>query len=146
MATLIIGDGRHDRCRARRGRPPSFAPQNAFEDEMLARLRTRFGHVSFERLLAASGLQNIYGVAAEARGRKEPPPTAEAIVASALRGDALALQAVEAFVSIFGSFAGNMVLCTGGFDGIFLVSPLIESMLPLIERAGFVPRSSARAG
>jgi glucokinase len=137
MATLIMGEGGIIHVVPGEGGHTSFAPQNAFEDEMLARLRTRLGHVSFERLLAASGLQNIYGVAAEARGRKEPPPTAEAIVASALRGDVLATQAVEAFISVLGSFAGNMVLCTGGFDGVFLVSPLIEAMLPLIERNGF---------
>jgi glucokinase len=110
MATLIMGEGGIIHVVPGEGGHTSFAPQNAFEDEMLARLRTRLGHVSFERLLAASGLQNIYGVAAEARGRKEPPPTAEAIVQSALRGDALASQAVEAFISILGSFAGNMVL------------------------------------
>lgn len=137
MATLIIGEDGAVTVIAGEGGHSSFAPQSPEEDALLLRLRSRFGHVSFERLLAGSGLQNIHAAVGEAKGRTGEPPAPEAIVAAALHGDSIAAEAAAHFTAILGSFAGNMLLCTGGFDGLFLVSPLIRSMLPLIERGRF---------
>ncbi len=137
MATLIIGEEGGVTVIAGEGGHSSFAPQSPEEDALLLRLRSRFGHVSFERLLAGSGLQNIYAAVAEAKGRATAAPAAEEIVAAALHGDAIAAEAADLFTTILGSFAGNMLLCTGGFNGLFLVSPLIRSLLPLIERGRF---------
>ncbi|MGZ8362178.1 MAG: glucokinase, partial [Allosphingosinicella sp.] len=138
MATLIVGENGAITAVAGEGGHSSFAPQNAQEDALLAQLRARFaGHVSFERLLASSGLQVIHAAVAESKGRPGVPPAAEAIVASALRGDPIAVEAADLFTAMLGSFAGNMVLCTGAFDGLYLVSPILRSMLPLIERGKF---------
>jgi len=137
MASLIVGESGAVTVVAGEGGHSSFAPQTPQEDALLVQLRARLGHVSFERLLASAGLQAIQAAVAESKGRPGVPPAAETIVASALRGDAIALEAADLFTAMLGSFAGNMVLCTGAFDGLFLVSPLLRSMLPLIERGKF---------
>ncbi|WP_162806663.1 glucokinase [Sphingosinicella terrae] len=137
MATLSIGDDGAVTVIPGEGGHSSFAPQNAREDALLAKLRGRHGHVSFERLLASFGLQFIYANLMESKGRAGEPPAAETIIAAAVRGDALAAEAVEQFNAVLGSFVGNMVLCTGAFDGVFLVSPMLRGLVPLLDRGGF---------
>lgn len=116
----------------------SFAPQNAREDAILAAFRKKNGgHVSYERLLAGFGLQAIYAWVAERDGRQVAPHTPEAIIAAAIRRDPVAVEACDIFLEAMGSFVGNAVLCAGAFDGVFLVSPMLQAMLPLIERSRF---------
>ena len=138
MAALIVGESGAITVVPGEGGHSSFAPQTPQEDALLIQLRARFGgHVSFERLLASSGLQAIYASVIESKGRPGVPPAAETIIASALRGDSLALEATDIFTAVLGSFAGNMALSTGAFDGLFLVSPILRAMIPLIERGKF---------
>jgi len=147
-ATLAIGADGLPTVFAGEGGHSSFSPQNGEEDALLASLRTRHGHVSFERLLANFGLQNIHAFVGERQGRTSQPPAAEAIVAAAQRADAQARAAVDLFTSILGAFVGNMVLATGTFDGVFLVSPLLGQMLPFLGdgrfRAAFTAKGRMR--
>lgn len=148
MAVLAIGADGGPRVFAGEGGHSSFSPQNADEDALLAVLRAKYGHVSFERLLASFGLQNIYAFLAERQGRHGEPPPAEAIVAAALRADAQARAAVDLFTAILGSFVGNIVLSSGTFDGVFLVSPLLGQMQPILAdgrfRAAFLAKGRMR--
>jgi glucokinase len=136
-AVLAIGADGTPRVFAAEGGHGSFSPQNRDEDELLAVLRARHGHVSFERLLANVGLQNIHAYIGERQGRRGEPPPAEAIVAAAQRADAQSRAAVDLFTAILGSFVGNVVLTTGTFDGVFLVSRLLGQMLPFLGDARF---------
>jgi glucokinase len=147
-AVLAIGPDGMPRVFAGEGGHSSFSPQNAEEDALLAALRAKLGHVSFERLLAAFGLQNIHAFVGERQGKKGEPPAAETIVAAAQRADAQSRAAVDIFTSILGSFVGNVVLTTGTFDGVFLVSPLLGQMLPFLTdgrfRAAFIAKGRMR--
>lgn len=53
------------------------------------------------------------------------------------RSDRRAVEAVDIFSEILGSFVGNSVLAAGAFDGVFLVSPLLGSMLPTLQCSRF---------
>ncbi|TXC62173.1 hypothetical protein FRZ32_00020 [Sphingosinicella ginsenosidimutans] len=93
LGVAVLAMGREGKVRVypSEGGHASFAPQNADEDALLAHLRARHGHVSYERLLAAFGLQNIHGWLAMKSGRTAgPAPAAETIVNAAQRGDAMA--------------------------------------------------------
>ena len=83
------------------------------------------------------------GRAGEA-SRRPPKP----IVAAAQRADAQSRAAVDLFAAILGSFVGNVVLTTGTFDGVFLVSPLLGQMLPFLGdgrfRAAFLAKGRMR--
>ena len=136
-AVLAIGPDGTPRVFAGEGGHSSFAPQNPDEDALLAALRARHGHVSFERLLANFGLQNIHAFIGERQGKRGDPPPAETIVAAAQRADAQSRAAVDLFAAILGSFVGNAVLTTGTFDGVFLVSPLLGQMLPFLGEGRF---------
>ena len=135
LGVAVLAMGREGKVRVypSEGGHASFAPQNADEDALLAHLRARHGHVSYERLLAGFGLQNIYGWLAMKSGRTAgPAPAAETIVNAAQRGDAMAGDAIAIFARILGSFVGDIVLATGTFDGVYLVSPLLGALRPAL--------------
>jgi glucokinase len=137
MATLVIRDDGLPIVIESEGGHASFAAQNEREDALLSRLRRKFGHVSSERLISNAGLQNIHAWLQEEGGRSMAPPPPDQIIASALRGEAMALEAARMFVSALGNFVGNAVLAAGAWDGLFLVSPMLQQMLPLLERPEF---------
>lgn len=104
-----------------------FAPENELETELLLYLQKEYGHVSFERTLSGPGLHNIYrfllhtGRGSEStlikeRFVKEEP--AGVISNAALEeNDPISMAALDIFVSIYGSEAGNLalkLLSTGG--------------------------------
>jgi glucokinase len=143
-ATLVVDEAGSTTVMSSEAGHSSFSPQSAREDALLGALRGKYGHVSFERLLAASGLLYIYGWLAESDGQKaDPLLAAEDIVSAAVgRRHPRAVEAVDLFVEILGSFVGNSVLTAGAFDGAFLVGPLLGSMLPVLQsprfRAAFI--------
>jgi glucokinase len=137
VATLVIGDDGSPTVLESEGGHASFSPQSEREDRLAAALRRRFGHASFERLVSFQGLQNIYGFIQEEGGRSASPPSPDQIVSAALRGDPVAREATDLFAAALGNFAGSMVLATGAWDGVLMVSPMIRQMLPLLEGPAF---------
>jgi glucokinase len=129
-ATLVIRDSGAVVLDSEGGHA-SFSPESEREDRLLAALRRKYRHVSFERLVSHQGLENIHNWLSESDDR--PAAGSDQIVAAALRGDARAREAVEIFASALGTFAGNQVLSAGAWDGVFLVGSMLRQMLPLLE-------------
>jgi glucokinase len=144
MATLSVRADGSTVALESEGGHASFAPQSAAEDALLASLRRRFGHVSYERLLSHQGLQFLYSAVAERQGLRSEPPDPYAIIAASSRGDALARETVEIFASVLGSFVGNGVLTVGAWDGVFLVGDLMREMVPLLGRSRFRSQMAAK--
>jgi glucokinase len=104
-----------------------FGPRNDLEVELLRYLLGRFEHVSYERVLSGPGLHNVYQFLPDTGRGEEPAWLAEqiaqgdpsaAISKSALEGTSeICVQALDMFVSLYGSEAGNLalkMLATGG--------------------------------
>jgi glucokinase len=91
-----------------------FAPQNREQTLLLLKLLERFPHVSWERVCSGQGIANIYWCITE----KMETPAHVAELAAA--GDADAVRAMEMFVDIYGSEAGNMALRVLARGGVFL--------------------------
>lgn len=107
--------------RASEGGHIDFAPNDANEVEFYRWLAAQFGHVSYERILSGSGLQNTYRFTRGDDAADEPPA---AIVALAKQGDATALDAIATFVKVFAAYAGNLALAFNPTGGIFLCGGL----------------------
>jgi glucokinase len=136
-----------------------FAPQGDLQIELLRILASRYGHVSYERVLSGPGLVNVYEFLRE-KGRGQEPAgfaaqlsqgdAAAAISRAALDGsNPLAEQALDMWVSVYGAEAGNLALKTMATGGIFLgggISPKILQKLtgPLFMRA-FLEKGRLRA-
>lgn len=119
-----------------------FAPRNELELDLLRYLMGRYEHVSYERVLSGPGLHNIYEFLRDT-GRAEEPaalaaaiqhgdPSAEISKAGLDGSSAIAVQALDIFISIYGAEAGNLALKVVATGGTFIgggIAPKIISKL-----------------
>lgn len=115
-----------------------FGPRNAQQDGLLASLRARHGHVSWERVVSGPGLAGIFEYLRErgeasglgsVAGEEGPARVCEAALAGA---DAAAGKALEMFLDCYGAFAGNLALAGLTRGGIYIaggIAPRIVSRL-----------------
>jgi glucokinase len=119
-----------------------FAPGNAEQRELLCYLADRQPRVSVEDVLSGRGLVNVYrylasrfpDTADEALARAMAAGDAAATVSeAALSGcDALAGRALDLFVAIYGTQAGNLALTCLASGGVYIaggVAPRIRACL-----------------
>ncbi|WP_321866625.1 bifunctional transcriptional regulator/glucokinase [Paraburkholderia tropica] len=123
----------------------SFSPQDEREDVVLQFARKKWPHVSFERVCAGPGIELIYRALA-ARDKKKVAAelnTAD-VVTRALEGDELALETVECFCGILGSFAGNIAMTLGSLGGIYIGGGVVPRLGELFMRSSFRQRFEAK--
>jgi glucokinase len=132
-------DGVQHHVFASEGGHGDFAPRNPLEVEMFNYLRTRFGHVSYERIISGPGLVNVFNFLRDT-GRGAPPQwlvdemahsdPAAAISRAGIEGKcALCEQALDLFVSIYGAEAGNLALKIMATGGVYLGGGIAPKML-----------------
>ncbi|MFD1555446.1 bifunctional transcriptional regulator/glucokinase [Paraburkholderia silviterrae] len=123
----------------------SFSPQDEREDIVLQFARKKWPHVSFERVCAGPGIELIYRALA-ARDKKKPAATIDTaeIVKRAHDGEALAVETVECFCGILGSFAGNIAMTLGSLGGIYIGGGVVPRLGELFARSSFRQRFEAK--
>jgi glucokinase len=121
-----------------------FAPTDSHEIELLRTLIPRYRRVSVERLVSGPGLENLYWANLRiARGRPDVPvasPSAPEVVELARAGDATALQAVEDFLDVMGSFCGDMALASWATGGVYLSGGVFPRLFPFFDAERFRTR------
>jgi glucokinase len=120
-----------------------FAPQDAFEDDLLRRMRQQFSHVSIERLVSGPGLAQIR---AALPGAQDAPVFTEDrdLWAAAISGaDCFARAALERFCLCLGAIAGDVAL-TQGANAIVLAGGLSPRIAALLPATGFAQRLIAK--
>lgn len=122
-----------------------FAPGSAEEREVLRVLLDEFPRVSWERLLSGPGLVNLYRALATTRGvTAQVLQPAEITQRAAGGSDALALHTVELFCALLGAFAGDVVLGSGAWDGVYLAGGVTPRLLPWLQQEAFRNRFEAK--
>jgi glucokinase len=132
-------DGSQHHVFASEGGHGDFAPRNQLEVELFNYLRTRFGHVSYERIVSGPGLVNVFNFLRDT-GRGAPQPwlldemtnsdPAAAISRAAIESKCpLSEQAVDLFISIYGAEAGNLALKIMAVGGVYLGGGIAPKML-----------------
>jgi len=136
----LFWDGKTHHVFACEGGHTDFGPQDDIQTELLRFLRNRFGHVSYERILAGPGLVNVYEFLQESSGAQsvsidtKNPDAAAAISHAALNGgDPLADKALDIFVSVYGAEAGNLALKAMATGGLFLGGGISPKILPKLQ-------------
>ncbi|HEV2221419.1 MAG TPA: glucokinase [Candidatus Acidoferrales bacterium] len=133
---------------ASEGGHSSFAPSDELQDEMLKYMRVKFGHVSWERFVCGPGLVNIYEFLRDT-GRGDEPPwlaaemkqgdPAPVISRTALAGkSALCEKALDLFVVLLGSEAGNMALKVLATGGVYIGGGIAPKILPKLQTPAFL--------
>jgi glucokinase len=120
-----------------------FAPRGNLQIELLQFLESRYGHVSYERVLSGPGLVNVYeflrgkGYGDEPAGfaaQLEHGDAAAVISSAALDGsNRLAEQALDLWISVYGAEAGNLALKAMATGGIFLSGGITPKILPKLS-------------
>ena len=127
---------------ATEGGHASFAPTNERAIELLRWLRRKHGRVSAERVLSGAGLANIYMALCEVEGQHVPELSAAEITTRAANGsDANCVEAIGLFCELLGSFAGDLALTLGAWQGVLISGAMLQHFdRPTLERrvrAGF---------
>lgn len=134
-----------------------FAPLDAVEDAILARLRGRYCRVSVERLVSGPGLANIHAALAAIEGRTalagvegraalpaDDATANRALWAAALDGtDSLAVAAVDRLCRILGAFTGDIALAHGA-SGVVIGGGLGVRLAAHLPKSGFGQRFVAK--
>lgn len=126
-----------------------FAPRNDHEVELLKYLMGKFdGRVSYERALSGPGLFNIYSFLRDTKFAEEPEWLAAEIQSSdksaavsraALEEKSeLAVKAMDMFVSIYGSMAGNLALMLVATNGVYLCGGITPKILEKLKTGSFM--------
>jgi glucokinase len=121
-----------------------FAPRTDREIALLRMLRDFFGRVDVERILCGPGLLNIYRFT---HGEESCAPLRHAAVGeepaaisqAALNGTcAQCMDALDLFVSAYGSEAGNLAMRGVATAGVYVGGGIAPKILPLLERGDFM--------
>lgn len=145
----LTWDGQRYRAHPSEGGHAGFGPETDTEFELLAYLRGRFDHVSFERVCSGIGIPNLYAFWRDSGRYEEPGWLRQALEAAEDRVPIIAQAALEGkaeictatmnlFVEILGNEAGNMALKTGALGGVYLGGGIPPRILPLLQGPHFV--------
>jgi len=112
---------------ATEGGHASFAPTNERSIELLRWLRRKYGRVSAERVLSGAGLANVHLGLCEIEGQHVPELSAAEITTRASNGsDANCVEAVGLFCELLGSFAGDLALTLGAWQGVLISGAMLQ--------------------
>jgi glucokinase len=124
--------------------------RNALEDRLVAFLRRKTGgRASRERVLSGRGLVHLYDFLKSERKARESRRVGKELEGAAdraavisrfglARRDPLCRLALDLFVSIYGSEAGNCALEYRATGGVFLAGGIAPKILPALRRPEFL--------
>jgi glucokinase len=119
----------------------ALAPGTEREIAILRVLARERLHVSFEHALSGPGLINLYRALCELRGRAPVLRLPVDVTRSALdRSDAAAVEALEVFCGLLGSFVGDLVLLYGARGGVFLAGGILPQIREFLLTSTFATR------
>lgn len=145
----LIWDGARYRPVPSEGGHTDFAPATELELELLTYLMPRLGHVSYERVCSGVGIPNLYQFL-RSTGRYDEPEwlasdLAKAddqtpiIVNAALNNLAeICTVALDLFMSILGSEAGNLVLQVMATGGVYLAGGIPPRIIDQLSGKTFL--------
>lgn len=114
---------------------------DAGEAALLARLATRYPHVSAERALSGPGLVALYEAHAALRGAAADALTPADVSARALAGSCpLCVAALDSFCALLGTVAADLALTLGARGGIYIGGGIVPRLGDFFARSGFRAR------
>lgn len=130
-STVIASEGGH----------VTMAATSDREDAVIRYLRRQFGHVSAERVVSGSGLENLYEAVVALDGIDAPKRNAAEITRAALDDNCeIAKAALDLFCAMLGSVAGNAALMFGARGGIYIAGGIAPRLTDVIMRSEFRAR------
>src|SRR3984885_11015282 len=132
---MIAGEGGH----------VTMAPTTAQESVLLDLMRSRFDHVSAERILSGPGLVNLYNALCELAGTPAASYSADQITNPGIwNADPHTHEATAMFCAMLGTVAGNLALTLGARGGIYISGGIVPRMSAFFAQSEFRARFEAK--
>ncbi len=107
----------------------TLAAANDYEAALLAFMRSRFGHVSAERVLSGPGLVNLYQAICDLNGQLAQELRPADVTSAAIAGtDRACVQTVGLFAGFLGAVAGNLALTLGSRGGVYIGGGIVPQL------------------
>jgi glucokinase len=145
---LLLPEENGWRIVATEGGHADFAPRNDLQIALLSYLRLQFGHVSYERIVSGAGLVSIYHflcqqgdgqVSTSLQAAMAEGDAAAAISRYALiEQDALASQALDLFIDVYGAQAGNLALTVLSRGGLYIAGGIAAKNVQRFQDGRFM--------
>ncbi len=99
-----------------------FAPGNAQQMRLLEHLSATYGHVSWERAVSGSAMNDLYRFSCIEQGQALPDFVVEGaeLVALAEAGNKMAEATLDLFIDLYGAWVGNVALLYQPRGGLFI--------------------------
>ncbi len=144
VAAYVPGKGDGSVVRGEGGHA-TMPSSDAREDAIIAALRQKLGHVSAERVVSGSGLENIYWAIAALERQVVPERNAAAITQAAVAGTcAVSRAALDTFCALLGEFAGNCALTFDAQGGVFIAGGIAPRLRDYLPQSQFRSRFEAK--
>jgi len=131
VSGLVIADRGQYTALSGEGGHVTLAAVDDQEAALLTLLRTRFGHVSAERVLSGPGLVELYRAVCELTGAAAQNLSSADVTDGAIAGaNQECVKAAYFFTSFLGNVAGNLALTLGARGGLYVgggIVPLLGS-------------------
>ena len=113
----------------------AFSPADEQQWRLCRHLREKYGRASWERILSGPGLADLYLFLAPGKPGMEPP----AIIDAADSGsDDTAVEALNLFSQLYGSYCGDMALAWQPTGGIYLLGGVTTHITRWLQQPGFL--------
>ena len=100
--------------------------------------KTKYHHISAERVISGKGLVNIYSGLCGLDGLDLPEKTPAEITEAALAGTCpLCVEVLEMFCHFLGIAAGNLALTYGAFGGIYIAGGIVPRLGDYFAKSNF---------
>jgi glucokinase len=124
----IVGEGGHI----------GFAPKSKIQLELLSILSNDFDRINLDRLVCGPGIEIIYSALALIYGEQRAQLSAKEIFTESHKGsDPLAFETVDIFFEILGQVSGDIALCMGATDGVYLAGGIAKRYPILLQNSKF---------
>ena len=123
----IEGEGGHS----------SFAPNSDVEIELLQFLRKKYNHVSNERIVSGSGIEEIYEFICFKNKSPSENLKAPIIGENAIRGEHKAYETIKLFFSIFGTVISSVILINGAQSGVVIAGGITPKLQTILNKSNF---------
>lgn len=125
-----------------------FAPRTELEFRLLSHLQQQHSHVSWERVVSGPGLTAIYRFLCEYRNRPTPAalaremasgdPAAIITQTAEQNADAICIETMQLFASLYGAESGNQALKHMATGGVYIGGGIAPKILPWLRGPGFI--------
>ncbi|MBT8144659.1 MAG: glucokinase [Gammaproteobacteria bacterium] len=143
VSGLIPGPGGYATL-AGEGGHATLATATPREMQVKAAITTQFGHCSAERVISGPGLVLLYNTLRELAGATAADLEPHDVTQRADDGEPFAIETLDVFFGLLGSFAGNVALTLGATGGVYIAGGVAAILIEKLQDSVFRERFEAK--